>query len=96
MRVFREERTRVSAESKSRHTKNKKNSPTQACVFFLLHFQTLLQNFFNHRDEEGGDEEQQQQTTRKNNNASFDVGSREGVLLLVANLFVALRNVHVV
>ena len=44
MRVFREERTRVSAESKSRHTKNKKNSPTQACVFFLLHFQTLLQN----------------------------------------------------
>ena len=47
---------------------------------------------FNHRDEEGGDEEQQQ--TRKNNNA--DVESREGVLLLVANLFVALFNVHVV
>lgn len=79
-----------SAESSSRAHETK-NSP---CVF--LHFQTkllLLQiSAFNHRDEEGGDEEQQQ--TRKKNNA--DVESREGVLLLVANLFVALFNVHVV
>jgi hypothetical protein len=93
MRVFREERTEF--QQKASHTQKIKKILPCKLVFFFAPFPNTPPKF-NHRDEEGGDEEQQQQTTRKNNNASFDVGSREGVLLLVANLFVALRNVHVV
>ena len=91
---FREERLSAKSTQQSSHKKKTKNSPC-----FLLHFQTHSSSkleSIQYRDEEGGDEEQQQQTRKNNNNNNADVGSREGVLLLVANLFVALCNVHVV
>ena len=91
---FREERLSAKSTQQNSHTKKKKK-----ILPVLLHFQTHSSSkleSIQYRDEEGGDEEQQQQTRKNNNNNNADVGSREGVLLLVANLFVALCNVHVV
>ena len=93
---FREERLSAKSTQQNSHTKQKKKNSPCFLLRFKTHSSSKLESI-QYRDEEGGDEEQQQQTRKNNNNNNnADVGSREGVLLLVANLFVALCNVHVV